>query len=456
MKKRGTVFGVIALLVLVFVSGFVVAATSCDVAAGTTHLISSDFTNQQSTARVLVHGEASGLFTDSTTAYVDCNVNNVEPKPLEKTVKARLTLSSTSLAYRADCYYLRPEKDTIYTVGASVDGVPCVRSVDLGTISAPSSGKPVENVNVPSCGHAGEKECTSGDKCSTEFVPDGYGRCTSCPAETTAKEGKCVGKEEINDEKTNTKEDTSGLVCLDGSKPLNGECPARKKGCPEGSIEDTFTGQCYEDQKQNRPVSCAEGTVYDKAKKECTAVKNGKKENTNDLPKLPEDDDDKEQTVTISITKKFTFIGVPFGKVTDVTRTCYFAKYYFYDKERNSFIRSTLEPELISPSLWGRGILVKNSENDECTITFKGHFKESQSIALRKGWNFISAQTRAFMNQKNIKGDCSFLSPFVRYEGKYFKEKTMKLGAGYFVKVKSDCTLKSIAELEDELPQFPE
>ena len=101
-------FSLVLALGILLSFSFVNATTSCDVAVGTTRVLQSDFTDQQSTARVLVHGEGTGSFTESTTASVDCNINGIEPKPLEKIVKARLTLSSTTLAYSANCYYPKP------------------------------------------------------------------------------------------------------------------------------------------------------------------------------------------------------------------------------------------------------------------------------------------------------------------------------------------------------------
>ncbi|MEK6825805.1 MAG: hypothetical protein AABY00_03390 [Nanoarchaeota archaeon] len=430
---------IVIFLVLISLS-FVNAGTSCDVAVGVAYVLKSDFTDQQSTARVLVHGEAQGSFSETTSVYVDCNVNGVEPRPLEKTVKARLTLSSSTLAYSTNCYYPKPEKDTQYSVSAKVDGTECTRSVDLGSVTTPGFGMPSGNLTQPICGKAGEKECTSGDRCKSGFVPDGYGKCTTCPAGTTLSNGKCVGtesKKEIPGEKR----DTSGLVCLDGSKPMNGACPDRKKGCPEGSIEDTFTGQCYEDPYNNRPVVCVDGQIIVNGK----CVKKVGDENI-DLPQLPED----EETFTITLRNKYTFIGIPFEDGKVISSTCTNSVAYAHDQQKNSFVIMDSTDIL---SYVGKGILAKIPSGTECKIVFSGSFSDEQSFDLKKGWNLISPQTRAYENEKNRKSDCTFTSPFVGLDGKYYKSKVMKPGAGYLVKVKEACTLSTKDALD--LPRLP-
>lgn len=461
MNLKFTFLVVIFSLMFILSSG-ISSAVSCTVAASRTVILESDFINEQGTARTLVYGEAAGSFGSAQPEVIfDCNADNIEPKPLEKNVKARVTYSEYALSYRGDCYYPRPEKDTTYAIRGKVNGVECVYAVDLGSVKTPGSGKPSANLTLPECGKAGQKECAAGDKCKTGFVQDGYGKCTTCPSGTTIKEGRCVG-----DQDTKNGEDTSGLLCLDGSKPVNGECHARKKGCPEGSIEDTFTGQCYEDPHTVRPVNCPEEKVYNTAKKECVIeVKKcpaGKtynsrkgecvgKENGDDLPRLPVE----EEIFTITLTKKFTSIGMPFPNENSkiVENTCDDMKGYYYDKESNAF--APAETNKWGEAYQGRGILVKLS-GDKCTIKFKGMSLAKQSFSLKKGWNFISPQTKAFQTEKNIKGNCSFLTPFVRHEGYYIKEKTMNQGMGYFVKVKSDCTLSATGSTDDELPALPE
>lgn len=225
------------------------ALASCDVAVSRTTVLPTDFTDQQKTARTLVFGEAIGKFSESESpiVMVDCNVKNVEPKPIEKNVKARVTYSATSLSYRADCYYPRPGKDTTYTVGANLlpDGVPCVLSVDSGTITTPGSGGEDMKTTPSECGIAGAKVCESGDKCKYPAIPDGYGKCTVCPEGTSPKDEKCVGG--AGDSKK-SEEDKSGLVCLDGNEPVNGKCIEKKvnKDCGEGFVYDSFNGVCIE------------------------------------------------------------------------------------------------------------------------------------------------------------------------------------------------------------------
>ncbi|MBM3232651.1 hypothetical protein FJZ18_00595 [Candidatus Pacearchaeota archaeon] len=419
----------LSILISLSVVSFTSAAVSCDVAVSRTTVLPTDFTEQQKTARTLVFGEALGQFSETSvpSVMVDCNAKNIEPKPLEKNVKARVTYSATSLSYRADCYYPRPKIDTTYTVGATLlpDSVPCVLSVESGTITTPGSGQEDQKTTPIECGIAGAKVCESGYKCKHPAVPDGYGKCTTCPQGTTPKDGKCVGDSKGDIKKGG--EDTSGLVCLDGSKPVNGKCPERKKmekDCGDRFVYDSFNGVCIETGKKVPPP---------------------KKDD--DLPQLPED----EETLTIILKNKYTFIGIPFESAELVSSTCTESVSYAYDAQKNSFIKfDSTEPD----DYVGRGLLVKIPSGESCKITFKGTFNEEQTFALKKGWNLISPQTRAFEDIKNRKSDCSFLSPFVGLDGKYFKEKTMKPGSGYLVKVKSDCTLSTKNALD--LPRLPE
>lgn len=451
VKQEVTFFcvAVLALAALTVSLSVVSAATSCTVAAGKAALSVGD--TEGTSARVLIAGDGTGSFTDATSVLINCNVENVIPAPLEKSVKARLTLSQSTLAFRADCYYPLPEVDTTYTVGATVlpDNVPCVQAVGRDRVKVIGVGK-ATNVTQPECGISNAKVCTEGLKCKVPYVHDGYGKCTACPIGTTYKEEKCVkdggSVGEGGGASGGGTDDTRGLLCLDGSKPVKGKCPPRKgQECGEGFVYDGFNKVCVE--KGKVPPSCPEGSVYDEKKEKCVKKQKPVKED-DDIPKLPED----EEQVVITLTKKYTFIGVPFDDAELVSNTCENVKYYTYNRGENAFVKSELNA-FLEGEFEGKGITAKISGSEECKLVFRGNYKEGQKFSLKKEWNFISPQTRSFMNPKNRESDCTFLSPFVYHEGKYHKEKVMKPGRGYLVKVKSDCTLSTKDYLD--LPELP-
>ncbi len=449
VKKGGVTFSLLVLGLIIILSSSVNAATSCDVLASRNTLIEADFYDTQGTARSLVLGEAKGSFSDDTSVEIDCNVENVQPAPVQRYVKARLTFTQSTLSYRVDCFYPRPKVDTTYIVGARVlpENVSCVRAIGKSTVTTPGSGEEDKKTTLITCGIVGAKICDGVEKCKAPAVYDGYGSCTACPSGTKNSQGRCINNNEIEDDPALGK-----LVCLEGETAVDGKCVVTTRlepSCPEKFTFDSKSKLCIEAGKKVDPT-CPEKYTFNKDKGICVK----KVKDTKEHPEEPEEPiAPTDADFVIDVRKKTAYIGIPFSNSEVIEHTCTNAKTYWYDGVKKKYVRITKEN---LEDFAGKGILIQSKS--ACKLAFDGTYDDEQTLNLIKGWNFVSAQTEAFFEKKNIETDCTFKSIYSHHPetGKKITEKEplLKPGLGYWIKVKKTCTLS--ASLDGDVPAAPE
>lgn len=433
VKKETLIFGTILLFLLTIslssafwpfnnlkseITGNVVSSSQCTVSSGVQTFLDTDFNQEGNTARTLVSGDAVGTFTENTYIMIDCNVNNVLPAPLEKNVKARLTYSSTTLAYRGYCHYPKPEVETRYDIGATLypNNQACISASEKGHVNVQGFGKPPENVTKQECGVVGAWECIEGAKCKSPAVSDGYGKCSSCPPKTKYRDGKCISTEEQKEVATKPNP-YEKPICPADMKWNNGECTS----------------------------IIQEGT---KAYGETNLKEN------DSIPNLPEDED----IFELKLEKGWNLIGLPFTKSIFVSTTCDSSgnyKSYTYNSEEKKYKKVPVS-ELLKglKKFEGQGIWFKSYS--ECVIKFRGDYSDSQSIQLFSGWNLISVQNNEFKDTNKFGEECK-LSAIWNYDAsakKYLKSKSFEAGKGYWVKSKENCILT--ANGEDTPPSAPQ
>lgn len=391
---------------LIVISAFSVFGFSCDVSKSPTTLYPAyDFYFEGKSARVTVFGEANGEnFNYDTKVIVDCNINNNQPRPLEKYVTARIiAFTQSTLAYSSYCYYPQSASDVEYKIGAVLmpNNFQCINTDESPIFSKGNNlikPTPVINPNpvitpppmqTVTCGSAYQNPCNG--KCNEPYVINSDGKCSACLKDEKYSEGIC--KTVINKDEEKDKIKT-----------------------PTKSFDD-----------QN---------------------------------KFEIDTSQASKELRFGIDWKWSLIGVPYGEISSVDNSC-LSKIYSYDKTSGKYQKVT---DLKDKNLIGKGLWAKRSTTGVggCTLKYTGSFLSSQIINLKKGWNLIGVQTERSLDISKITS-CKIISGPYMYSGfilngkpqGYFKRENLNYGTGYWVKVEEDCKIFA-GEEEETPPALPE
>ncbi len=162
-----------------------------------------------------------------------------------------------------------------------------------------------------------------------------------------------------------------------------------------------------------------------------------KEESTEPTPTKP--------TTKLSLSRGWNIISSPIEQpltISDIEEFCSLKKYKGHKMWVYDPVNNWTNPEQVESN---EGVYVYS--NSDCVVESGGEKSEFGEKELKSGWNLISAGNNSV---ENVKGDCKIIDDKIwEFDAERRKwiypgiNENLDSGKGYWVKVKSKCTLKS-------------
>lgn len=144
-------------------------------------------------------------------------------------------------------------------------------------------------------------------------------------------------------------------------------------------------------------------------------------------------------SLSVGIHQGWNLIAPPFKNPSSWYSQCPALDAYTYNWASQAYEQSSLNTP---QTLAGQGVWAYSPV--ECAIKYYGDYEPAQKLSLKQGWNFVSVQTRAFLDSNALKSNCIIKSGPYAYgttQGQWAQTRQLQPGIGYAIQVDGDCTI---------------